>query len=246
MPYSKGKYPNKKRKTTDSHVRRLEARIKAIEHATELKEKSFISIAEFTSAQTSEEYGKDGKVSIISTLAEGTGGTDGERVGSVVKWKKMFIRHCNRFEGLNPNYRTAIVWDRQGVGAPSYTEIFKDDTLLDGDKPLSGVNLKNRERFTVLYDNINSEHKNARMQLTLGTTGGTFVEVVRETGEHYIDLSPEKYTSVFEDTNTIPTTGQLLLVTVGNTLAASGDPAGPVKGMTRYINLNIRMRYTDA
>ncbi len=128
MPCKKSGYPNKKRKTSDTHVRRLEARIKAIEHATELKEKSFISINSIGNA--SDEYGVDGKVSIISTLTEGTGGTDGERVGSVVKWKKMFIRHCNRLDGPNPNYRTAIVWDRQGVGAPSYEEIFKDDTLL--------------------------------------------------------------------------------------------------------------------
>lgn len=242
MPF-RGKYPNKKRKTTDSHVRRLEARIKAIEHATELKEKSFISIGAFDSSSASDEYGENGKVSIISTLSEGTGGTDGERVGDVVKWKKMFIRHCNRFEGANPNYRTAIVWDRQGVGAPSYEEIFKDDTLLDGDKPLSGVNLKNRERFTVLYDNINSAHKSATMQMTLGTSGVNFTEVIRETGEHYIDLSPEKYTSVFEGTNTIPQTGQLLLVTVANSIIAGG---GDIVGMTRYININLRMRYTDA
>ena len=223
-------------------VRRLEARIKAIEHATELKEKSFLSIGRFTNEST-EEYRKAGQVSVISTLSEGTGGTDGERVGSVVKWKKMFIRHCNRFEGPNPNYRTAIVWDRQGVGAPSYDEIFKDDTLLEGDKPLAGVNLKNRERFTVLYDNINSAHKSTTMQMTLSNTGGSvFSEVIRETGEHYIDLSPEKYTSVFEDTNTIPQTGQLLLVTIANTLSETGTVLTPV----RYVNINIRMRYTDA
>lgn len=242
MPYTKSGPPRKKRKTTDAHVRRLEARIKAIEHATELKEKSFINVGVLSEGSDSTEYGKNGKVSIISTLSEGTGGTDGERVGSVVKWKKMFIRHCNRFEGPSPNYRTAIVWDRQGVGAPSYDEIFKDDTLLDGDKPLSGVNLNNRERFTVLYDNINSAHKSATMQMTLGTTGATFAEVIRETGEHYIDLSAEKYTSVFQDTDTIPRTGQLLLVTVANTLNSGGG----VQSCDRYVNLNIRMRYTDA
>lgn len=242
MPYSKGKYPNKKRKVDHTHVRRLEARIKAIEHSTELKEKSFISVGrEFTSGTG--DYKKEGNVSVISTLSEGTGGTDGERVGSVVKWKKMFIRHNNRFDGANPNYRTAIVWDRQGVGAPSYEEIFKDDTLLVGDEPLSGVNLKNRERFTVLYDNINSGHKSARMQMTLGNSGGTFLEILRETGEHYIDLSPEKYTSVFEGTNTIPQTGQLLLVTIANTINNAGSIIGDV---SRYVNINIRMRYTDA
>ncbi len=241
MPFTKSGRPHKKRKTTDAHVRRLEARIKAIEHATELKEKSFISIGYLTDDVG--EYGLDGNVSVISTLSEGTGGTDGERVGDVVKWKKMFIRHCNRFEGQNPNYRTAIVWDRQGIGAPGYSEIFKDDTLLDGDKPLSGVNLKNRERFSVLYDNINSAHKDATMQMTLGTAAGTFLEVVRETGEHYIDLSPEKYTSVFEGTNTVPTTGQLLLVTVSNTISSSGSQ---IQRTNRYVNINIRMRYTDA
>lgn len=242
MPYSKGKYPNKKRKVDHTHVRRLEARIKAIEHSTELKEKSFISVAIETTSGTGE-YNKNGNVSVISTLSEGTGGTDGERVGSVVKWKKMFIRHNNRFDGANPNYRTAIVWDRQGVGAPSYEEIFKDDTLLAGDEPLSGVNLKNRERFTVLYDNINSGHKSARMQMTLGNSSGTFLEILRETGEHYIDLSPEKYTSVFEGTNTIPQTGQLLLVTIANTIQPAGSLIGDV---IRYVNINIRMRYTDA
>ncbi len=240
MPYKKSGYPNKKRKTADTHVRRLEARIKAIEHATELKEKSFISI-DFI-ANDSDEYGKNGKVSVISTLTEGTGGTDGERVGSVVKWKKMFIRHCNRFSGPNPNYRTAIVWDRQGVGAPVYTEIFKDDTLLEGDKPLAGTNLKNRERFTILYDNINSNHKASTMQLSVSQTSGAIEEIVRETGEHYIDLKAAKYTSVFEETNTIPTTGQLLLVTCANTPVATGELETP----GGYCNINIRMRYTDA
>lgn len=236
MP-SNGKYPNKKRKTTDSHVRRLEARIKAIEHATELKEKSFLDIGYETGA-----YEKTGQVSYISPLNEGTGGTDGERVGSVVKWKKMFIRYCNRFEGLSPNYRTAIVWDREGGGAVAYSDIFKDDTLLEGDKPLSGINLKNRERFTVLYDDINSNHKSSTMQMTLATGDMNFVETVRATGEHYIDLSAEKYTSVFEGTSTSAGTGKLLLVTCGNTVTKTGT----IEGLSPITNINIRMRYTDA
>lgn len=79
--------------------------------------------------------------------------------------------------------------------------------------------------------------------MTLGNSSGTFLEILRETGEHYIDLSPEKYTSVFEGTNTIPQTGQLLLVTIANTIQPAGSLIGDV---IRYVNINIRMRYTDA
>ena len=156
----------------------------------------------------------------------------------------MFIRHQNRFAGQNPVYRTAVVWDRQGTATPTFTDIFRDDTGIVGELPLAGINLKNRERFTILYDNINSMHRNAKYQAAVKASDTTVPElIIRDGGESYIDLGAARYQSVFEETDTVPTTGQLLLVTIANTINRADDTAVACQ---RYFNVYIRMRYTDA
>lgn len=241
----------KKRKTMTmtKEVAALKRKVRDLETAPELKAKPFTwSAGQLTASQApNKEYYFEGSVKLINAFTEGAAGTDGERIGSQVTNKSMWIRHKETMGGQSVAYRTAVVWDKQPNGAvASFTDIFFDDVIVGSDLPYTGINLKNRERFQILYDNINSMHKNAKMQLSVALPSGN--EIVRDCGESYVDLKNKK--STWAEDGTIPITGALLLATicVNTTLAAGagGEPEITVSGADVIAQGVIRLRYTDS
>lgn len=251
MPY-KTKSPYKKRKMAPISTKALERRVKALENAPELKTKELkLTDTSISTATTTRLYGLSGAVTNLTELAKGTGISD--RIGTEVTWKKMFLRYNNLFAGLAVNYRTAIVWDREGDSGvddpPFYSAIFASDGLLTPGyfDPQSGVNLSNRDRFRILYDSINSRHPKSQMQLSVATGDAAALQtIVRDTGETYIDLRNcvSVYDGFSDSTGNLPKTGTMYLVTIANQLENSTDPT--VVDVDDYISqLNIRLRYTD-
>jgi len=251
MPY-KTKSPYKKRKMAPISTKALERRVKALENAPELKTSEFkIQDTLISTLSTTKLYGTSGALTNLTELAKGTGIS--ERIGTEVTWKKMFLRYNNLFAGLAVNYRTAIVWDKEGDSGvddvPFYNAIFASDGLSDPSyfDPQSGVNLSNRDRFRVLYDSINSRHPKSQMQLSVATGDASALQtIVRDTGETYIDLRNcvSVYDGFSDSTGNKPRTGTLYLVTIANQLENSTEPAAIA--VDDYLSqINIRMRYTD-
>jgi len=253
----------KKRKTMsmEAKLRKLEKKVRDIDSMIETKEKSYsVQVATAAASGGGKPYEYEGNVQVITSFARGDGGTDGQFIGDQISHERMWLRYCNAFQGFNCNYRVAVVWDKEDarytkLGVTSrtvkYSDIFSDDLIVIGDKPLAGINLENRDRFQVLYDSINSRHRNSQMQLSVSqTTGGVFRELVRDTGEAYIDLKGK--VSTFDKgvtgVETIPITGNLLLVTIANSgkipTTPGGDPG--VTGIDRFVQMQARIRYKDA
>ncbi len=243
-------YKKRKTMTVTKEVAALKRKVRELERAPELKAKPFVwSSGQIGSGEpiNSNEYFISGNVKLINAFTEGIAGTDGERIGEQVTNKSMWIRHKETIAGKSVAYRTAIVWDKQPNGVvASYSDIFKDDTFSEADLPYAGINLMNRDRFTILYDNINSMHKNAKMQLSVSASAGT--EIVRDVGESYIDLKNKK--STWAETSTIPRTGALLLVTLAQdsvlSAGGSGEPEIATGQATVTAQGAIRLRYTDS
>jgi len=239
----------KKRKTmtVTKEVATLKRKVRALETSAELKAKPFvwdIGQANAIGPDVNKDYSQTGTVKLINSLTENVGGTDGDRIGTQVTNKNMWIRHKQTMGGQSVSYRTCIVWDKQPNGAlANYADIFFDDSFVGADLPYAGINLANRERFTVLYDNINSLHKNAKMQLSVALPGGT--EIVRDCGESYIDLKNK--TTTFSEGQTFPKTGALLLATLAQNTNLNSATGTVITNQADVIaNGVIRLRYTDS
>jgi len=244
----------------ETKLRKLEKKVRDIDKMIETKEKSYAVQEALPGSNLDDKaYERIGNVQIMTQFSRGDGGIDGEFIGDQISHERMWLRYCNAFQGFNCNYRVAVVWDKEDGfirdGSTSrqvdYADIFNDDTSLEGDKPLAGINLKNRDRFQILYDSINSRHRYSQMQLSVAqTSGGVFRELVRDTGEAYIDLKGK--VSTFEKgltgVLTSPITGNLLLVTIANTGEAPTTPGGApvIVGCDRFIQMQARIRYKDA
>jgi len=243
-------YKKRKTMTVTKEVASLKRKVRALERAPELKAKPFVWDAGQVASvgpTPSNVYTLIGNVQLINAFNEGTGGNDGDRIGEQVTNKSMWIRHKETIAGQSVAYRTAIVWDKQPNGVvASYEDIFRDDSFVVTDLPYSGIFLQNRDRFVVLYDNINSMPKNAKMQLSVALPGGT--EIVRDVGESYIDLKNK--VSTWGGNNLIPRTGALLLVTLAqNSTLTTGGGGTPVVTTTQPDVIAqgvIRLRYTDS
>lgn len=246
---------SKKRKTmsTEAKLKRLEKKVRDMDRAIEVKEKSFSVQAAAPAGTATNVYNKDGYVQRMLQMSRGSLGTDGEFIGDQITLDRMWLRYCNSFQGFNCNYRVAVVWDKEGGTAPlavDYTDIFHDDVVNEGDLPLAGINLKNRDRFEILYDSINSRHRNSQMQLSVSQAGDVFRELVRDTGEAYIDLKGKVCTFPAGEVGQAlyPTTGNLLLVTIASTGEAPTTPGGApvITGCDRFVQMQARIRYKDA
>lgn len=243
-------YKKRKTMTVTKEVAALKRKVRELERAPELKAKPFVwSTGQVSTVgpTPSNEYALGGNVKLINAFTEGVAGTDGERIGEQVTNKSMWIRHKETVAGQSVAYRTAIVWDKQPNGVvASYTDIFRDDAVISADLPYAGIFLQNRDRFMVLYDNINSTHKNAKMQLSVALPTGN--EIVRDVGESYIDLKNKK--STWSEASSVPRTGALLLVTIAqNSSLSTGGEGEPVISTTQADVIAqgvIRLRYTDS
>lgn len=238
----KTKFNPKKRKAST-----LASRVSALEKSIEHKELAYVTeiAADDSQAEVTKPYSTVGTVQkLLAGFSQGPGPIN-SFTGSRITWSKLWIRYCNSFVGENPNYRTALVWDKED-GDCVYDDIFRNDALAQAEKPLAGLNLSNRDRFVVLYDSINSMHPKSQMQLSVGADDTGFTEVVRDTGEGYIDLSGKH--TIFNLTTGQEDTGALLLVTCANTIAKNTVPGGAptVTAVGRFACINIRGRYTDA
>lgn len=246
MPQKKKtKFNPKKRKASS-----LAARVSRLERAVEHKELAYISeiAADDSQAEPAKAYSQSGTVERILIGYEPGTDTVNQFIGDKISWNNVWVRYCNSFVGENPNYRLALVWDKED-GVATYDTIFKNDLVGEAELPLAGMNLKNRERFTVLYDSINSMHKNSTMQLSVGADDTGFTEVIRDTGEAYIDLKGKHTIFGEEAGGRFPvSTGALLLVTCANTISKNTVPGGAptVTAVGRFCTINIRGRYTDA
>jgi len=255
----------KKRKTMsmEAKLKKLEKKVREIDNLIETKEKSYAVQEALPGSDIDglKAYAQQGNVQVMTTFSRGDGGTGGEFIGDQITHDRMWLRYCNAFQGFNCNYRVALVWDKEDARIKSdgsstsrllfFSDIFQDDTAKTGDEPLAGINLKNRDRFKILYDSINSKHRYSQMQLSVSQTdGGTFQELIRDTGEAYIDLKGK--VSTFETglpgVETTPTTGNLLLVTIANTGLAPTTPGGAptITGCDRFVQMQARLRYKDA
>jgi len=239
----------KKRKTmtVTKELSSLKRKVRALETSAEKKAKSFtwdIGQSFINNPVVNKEYPRTGNVKVINALVQGTAGEEGDRIGNQVTNKSMWIRHKETIAGQSVSYRTAIVWDKQPNGsAPFYEQIFFDDAASSSDLVYAGINLEYRERFQVLYDNINSMHKNAKMQLSVALPGGA--EIVRDLGEAYIDLKNK--TSTYSESSGVPQTGALLLVTIAqNTLLDTASSSVSTVQPDVIAQGVIRLRYTDS
>jgi len=89
-------------------------------------------------------------ITLLNGVANGTDFTD--RIGRRIFMKSLYFRGFLRPEddtAANNSVRIAIVYDCDPNGAaPAWTDIFKQSTTT------SQLNLNNRDRFQILYDEI--------------------------------------------------------------------------------------------
>lgn len=169
-----------------------------------------------------------GSVTPLNLLAVGDDNTD--RDGRQVHLHSIHVQGiCRAVDGqCATNFsRMMLVWDSQpNGGTASITDILVSSTSL------SGTNLNNRERFTILRDRrIGTGGIDSTATQTYAVSPG--VHVINE----YVKLKGIKttYSGTTAAIGSIAT-GALLLVTIGN-MAAGGGSA---------FDLSTRLRFYDA
>lgn len=170
-----------------------------------------------------------GQVQLLNGCSQGTDYTN--RIGNVVDLVSIYIRGVFQQDGIPGGLgglaRLALVWDKEPNGpatTPAIDDIF-DGTGLGGVHPSSMGNLKNRERFTILFD-----HQEAFQPPGVSPANVPFEEYRSLRGCRTVYNASTSGISAISS-------GALYLVSFGP------DNAGPIGGCT--FTGTVRVRFTD-
>lgn len=155
----------------------------------------------------------------VDNLTAIPGGDDiNQREGRRIALDSLMFRYHIRMGttgGALDNYRLMIVCDKYpNAGVASAAEILDFSTIIAGEEALAPLNLGNRDRFQVLYDDTSGTA--AKLQKYGTATEGQLTDVIQK---KYLKM--DKQTTYADLTATVPQTGALLLVTVGNQWASA-------------------------
>lgn len=208
----------------------VNAKVNALNSRIERKSKDFADKSPMASV-----FVPTGSVFVLNDIA--TGDNIDQREGRRITTESLLMRyHIRTGDASLGNYRLMIVWDRYpgGVKAVS-SDILDFSGVIDGEEALAPLNLSNRDRFQVLYDDTNGLGPGCHRQV-YGTSAG--VEEQDVTCKHYINLG--EATTYASEINGVAQTGALYLVVLGNqwTSATSG-----VQGFWTGV---FRTRFSDA
>lgn len=238
------KRATKKAKTSLASLSKKVAKIsKSIEHKNKdysLRESSPIA------GDVSGNYSPSGEVTHLSDIAQGD--SSDQREGRRVMISSLLMRmHLRTAEIANPGtqpalptHRNIIIWDKYPNGVlPTVGEILDFSGVINGDEALAPMNMDNVDRFRVLFDDTNGFRKLGVDSDSHSTNTSTNVYVTRDTTiNKFIDVN--QGVSIFKDAASIPQTGALYWVSVGNRWGSTTN------GPAYVINTTMRLKYTDA
>lgn len=228
------KYPPRSKKGRFSPS--LPKRVAKLERAVEHKSKDFAVKSSYISP--TKYFTPTGQIEVLNDM--GQGDTLDTREGRRASMESLTMRYQIRINDVGgglANYRLMIVWDKYpNNGVATADEILDFSTVIDGEEALAMPNLGNRERFQILYDDTNGIAPGKGIKQVYGTSGGNLECDFSQ--KHYLKINKQSIWG--GDLETLPTTGALLLVTVGNKF---GDATQvPIHAWTGVF----RTRFTDS
>lgn len=205
--------PKKYQKKRHVTVASVNSKVNKIMRTQEKKAKDFgVKALNVTSSF----YSPSGNVVNLIDIVQGDDidSREGRRISVESFLLRYHIRYSEPTGGSGnalATIRTLVVWDKYPNGSlASGAEILDFSGIINGEEALAPMNLGNRDRFQVLFDDTNGLHKDAIRQ-NYGT--GT-LEESEVTCKTFVKVNKQSTWS--DSTASVPTTGALLLVTVGN------------------------------
>lgn len=172
-----------------------------------------------------------GRATVLNAIPQGDGASN--RDGNRAFMESVLLRyHLRLSDPTLGTYRVLVVWDHSvdsGVAAGKYL----DFTAVDpGNEALAPLSMGEGAEFRVLYDDTNG--LGGHRQVVAGADGSEITDVQVK---RYIRIGEQA--RWFNDAATNPTSGGIVLVTVGNTFI--GPTATPIHAWA----FSSRVRYTD-
>lgn len=211
----------------------IAARVKKLESAIEKKNLDFaLKATEATGGYTAV-----GTVIRLNGIPEGT--SPNERIGRRVTLDSIWMRFhvtAEEADGLT-GLRTIILFDSDPDGGSLTGQNYLDySAVINGEEYLAPIRLDRADTVTVLYDDCNGSERNSNYQVN-GTGTTTQVHI---TGQGYRYLGNKDLVSTYGEGSTIPVSGSLVMLLVGNQWASA--TANPL----HRVALTHRLRYKDA
>lgn len=175
-----------------------------------------------------------GTATILNPITQGDG--ESNRDGNRAFMESLLLRYHVRLRDPKlATYRLLVVWDNAvdtGVTADKYLDF---NTVSPGNEALASIKLAEAAEFRVLYDDTNGLGDGVHRQTSVA---GAAVDMVTDvTCKKFIKIREQSRWAADPATN--PTSGGIVLVTVGNQWTT---PTGtPLQNGT----LVARVRYTD-
>lgn len=219
--------PRKRKRVSAGPTKSIAGRVKRLEASIEHKSKDYV-------LNNNTSHVNNGTV--IQLLEIATGDDIDEREGRRIRVESIQMRHHvnhTNTTGLGglADFRTALVWDKfPNAGTPAYSDIYELTSFAEGENAIAPLNLKNRDRFQVIYDDCNGVGKGVTQRFGTGSS----VDLIH-TDNMFRKVG--KMTT-YGDTDK-PVTGGLLLVLCAS---ASTDSAP----LTINTKAYARIRFTDA
>lgn len=223
--------PRKRARTSGKPTKSIVARVKRLEAAVEKKSKEFV-------VNSTTSHVSIGSVTMLNqlTLGDDIDQREGRRIMITSTSMKYHTLTAQIAANNMVDLRTAIVWDKYpNQGVAGYGEIFELTTLAEGENPLAPLNLANRDRFVLLYDNVNYVKHGKIDRYGIAPAGSVLAQ---EIGADNMFVKINR-TSTYGEGSDIPVTGGLLLVTCGSSNTDAGGPSSNFKAYNRF-------RFTDS
>lgn len=175
-----------------------------------------------------------GTATVLNPIAQGDG--ESNRDGNRAFMESLLLRyHIRLVDSKLATYRLLVIWDNSlesGVTPDKYLDF---SGTIDGEEALAPINLGEGKEFKVLYDDTNGLGAGCNRQVSVA---GASVDMVTDvTCKKFIKIGEQS--RWFNDASINPTSGGIVLVTLGNQWAT---PTGtPIQNGT----LVARVRYTD-
>lgn len=219
--------------TSRKKARTLAARVSKIEATIEHKSIDFAAKADATSPTVY--FKPTGQVTVLNEISAGDDLSNREGRRAMVE--SCFMRYHIRLRSADlAEYRHMLVWDKYANGAKATAEEILDFSgVIDGEEAMAPLNLENRDRFNVLYDDTNGVGHPSLDRQGYGTASAGEAQDVQQ--KAYVKVGK---VSTWGGISNVPTTGALLLVTLGNTWTS------PTAAPTQNFVGVYRTRFTDA
>lgn len=175
-----------------------------------------------------------GTATVLNPITQGDG--ESNRDGNRAFMDSLLLRyHVRLADPTLATYRLLVIWDEAALGGIAANKYLDFSAVIAGEEALAPIRLDQSSTFKVLYDDTNGLGAGASKDVSV--TGATVDMVTDVTCKRFIPIGSQSRWEVDGSTN--PTSGAIVLVTVGNQWASA--TANPVQAGT----LVARVRYTD-